>query len=58
MDLFHKSHNASVSYPTMHHFVTEMCTYVVHFGIWEIGILVIPGLTRWPVGYLNEILDK
>ena len=28
IDLLHKSHNASVSYPTMHHLVTEMCTYV------------------------------
>ena len=25
---FHKSHNASEEYPTMHHFITEMCTYV------------------------------
>ena len=24
----HKSHNASDKYPTMHHFVTEMCTHV------------------------------
>ena len=24
----HKSHNASDIYPTMHYFVTEMCTYV------------------------------
>ena len=27
IDLLHKSHNAPVPYPTMHHFVTEMCTY-------------------------------
>ena len=39
MDMFRKSHNASVSYPTMHHFVTEMCTCahfchkMVHCGI-------------------------
>ena len=26
----HKSHNASHKYPTMHHFVTEMCTHA-HF---------------------------
>ena len=26
VDLFHKSDNAPVLYPTMHHFVTEMCT--------------------------------
>ena len=25
---FHNSHNASDKYPTMHHFVTEMCTGV------------------------------
>ena len=24
----HKSHNALAKYPTMHHFVTEMCTHV------------------------------
>ena len=28
IDPFHKSHNASYIYPTMHHFVTEMCTHV------------------------------
>ena len=28
IELPHKSHNASDKYPTMHHFVTEMCTYV------------------------------
>ena len=26
IDLLHKSHNASVPYPTIYHFVTEMCT--------------------------------
>ena len=26
IDLLHKSQNAPVPYPTMHHFVTEMCT--------------------------------
>ena len=26
--LSHKSHHASDRYPTMHHFVTEMCTRV------------------------------
>ena len=29
---FHKSHNASDKYPTMHHFVTEMCT-CVHISV-------------------------
>ena len=47
----HKSHNALGKYPTMHHFVTEMCIYVhisvtkwcivrmvlVHFGICGTG---------------------
>ena len=28
IDLLHESHNTLVPYPTMHHFVTEMCTYV------------------------------
>ena len=28
MDLIHKSHNAPVPYPTMHYFLTEMCTRV------------------------------
>ena len=28
IDLLHKSHNAPVPYPTMHHFVTEICTCV------------------------------
>ena len=35
----HKSHNASDKYPTMHHFVTEMCTRV-HISVtkwWIVG---------------------
>ena len=41
IDPSHKSHNASDKYPTMHHFVTEMCTFahfcykMVHCGIWD-----------------------
>ena len=31
-DLMHKSHNAPVLYPTMHQFVTEMCT-CVHISV-------------------------
>ena len=52
-DLIHKSHNASVSYPTVHHFVTEMCTcvhisvtkwcivgfFLMNRGICEMGLL-------------------
>ena len=45
MDMFCKSHNASVSYPTMQHFVTEMCTFV-HISV-----------TKWCiVGYLSDAL--
>ena len=41
----HQSHNASVTYPTMHHFVTEKCTYV-HISV-----------TKWCiVGYLSDAL--
>ena len=28
IDSSHKSHNALEKYPTMHHFVTEICTYL------------------------------
>ena len=52
-DLLHKSHNAPVPFPTMHHFATEMCTCVhisatkwctvgyfpIHCGICEMGLL-------------------
>ena len=44
-DLLHKSHNALDKYPTMHHFVTDMCTYV-HISV-----------TKWCiVGYLSNAL--
>ena len=38
MDTSHKSHNAQIPYPTMHHFGTEMCT-CVHISVtkWCIG---------------------
>ena len=32
IDLFHKSYKAPVLHPTMHHFVTEMCT-CVHISV-------------------------
>ena len=48
IDLLHKSHNALVAYPTMHHYVTEICTCVgewcsveyvwMHRGISELGL--------------------
>ena len=45
VDLLHKSHNAPVPYPTMHHFVTEMCT-CVHISV-----------TKWCIaGYLSNAL--
>ena len=48
IDRFHKSHDASVPYPTIHHLGTEMCIFLfqcgvlwhmeqVHCGICEIG---------------------
>ena len=43
INLSHKSHNALVLYPTMHHFVTEMCT-CVHISVTKWGI----------VGYLSD----
>ena len=44
-NLLHKSHNAPVPYPTVHHFVTEMCRYV-HISVKKICI----------VGYLPSAL--
>ena len=36
INLFHKSHSAPVPYPTMHHFVTEMCTFLLQNGaLWD-----------------------
>ena len=32
IDLLHKSHNAPVPYPTMHHFVAEICTFLSQNG--------------------------
>ena len=51
IDLLQKFHNASVPCPTMHPFVTEMCTCqlqkgalcdicLMHYGICEMGLLV------------------
>ena len=45
IDPAHKSHNAPASYPTMHHFVAEMCT-CVHISV-----------TKWcTLGYLSDAL--
>ena len=46
IDLLHKSHNAPVQHPTVHHVVTEMCTHV-HISV-----------TTWCiVGYLSDALS-
>ena len=46
IDLSHKSHNASVPYPTMHLFVTEMCTFLLQNGaLWDIWCIM--GFLRW-----------
>ena len=44
LDLSHKSHNAPVQYPTIHQFVTEMCTRVCTFqlqsgALWDICLM-------------------
>ena len=40
--LLYKSHNASLPYPTMHHFVTEMCTCVLlqNGALWDIYLML------------------
>ena len=45
MDPFHRSHNVSDKYPTMHHFLTEICT-CVHISVtkWFIVEYVTSGL--------------
>ena len=44
LDPSHKSHNALDKYPTMHHFVTEICKHV-HISV-----------TKWCfVGYLSAV---
>ena len=36
IDLIHKSHNAPVPYPTVHHFVPEMRTFLLENGaLWD-----------------------
>ena len=37
IDPLHKSHNAPGPYPTVHHFATEMCTFLLQNGaLWDI----------------------
>ena len=46
IDLLHKSHIAPVQYPTMHHFVTEMCT-CVHISVTKLCIVVYLSNALW-----------
>ena len=40
IDPCHQPYNALVKYPTMHHFATGMCTYLLQNGtLWDIGLL-------------------
>ena len=40
IDLIHKSHNAPVPHPTMHHFLTEMCIFLLQNGaLWDIFVI-------------------
>ena len=36
---FHKSHNAPDTYPTVYHFIIEMCTFLLQNGaLWDMGL--------------------
>ena len=51
INLFHKSQNAPISYPTMHHFVTEMCTFLLQNGaLWDI--------VRCIVGFIRSVYSS
>ena len=40
LDSSHKSHNALNKYPTVHHFVPEMCTFLFQIGaLWDMGLV-------------------
>ena len=40
IDQSHKSHDASDKYPIMHHFVTEMCTFLLQNGaLWDMEMV-------------------
>ena len=39
-DLSHKAHGALHKYPTMHHFMTEICTFLLWNGaLWDMGLM-------------------
>ena len=38
MAQLHKSHNSPAPFPTIHHFGTEMCTFLFQYGVlWDMG---------------------
>ena len=40
IDPSHQSNNALDIYPTMHHFETEMCTFLLQSGaLWDMGLM-------------------
>ena len=45
----HKPHTAPVPYPTMYHFVTEMCAYIKNGALWDMG------LVHWGI-YATDLL--
>ena len=64
--LLHKSHIEPVPYPTMHHFVTEMCTFLLQSGaLWDIcpvhygmGLIDLPAIwetkvTKYDISNIN-----
>ena len=59
VDLLHKSYNAPIPYPTMQHFVTEMCT-PVHISVTK--CCVVRYLSNaswdvwdWPIGLMCDL---
>ena len=49
IDLLHKINNAPVSYPAMHHFITEICT-CVHISVTKWCIVGYPYHALWDLG--------
>ena len=50
INLLHKYHNEPVPYRTMHHFVTEMCVFLLQNGaLWDIYLVHcgICGMVYW-----------
>ena len=46
--LFHKSHNAPVEYPTMNHFVTHLCTFLLQNGaLWGSCLMHHDDVIKW-----------